>query len=467
LSEKPEDHSVVTVTGTQVRHEETGPVLVSHRLRLRVTDGADQGLEREVLSPRVAIGAAPGNDLVLTDRMVSRHHCEIVVRDNRYYLRDLGSTNGTHLNNTRVVEALIPPGARLKVGRTEIAFEPRKKFERLEESEAAAFGNMVGASQAMRSLFGLLERVARSDLSVVVLGETGTGKELAARAVHEASARKDGPFVVVDCGAVSENLVEAELFGHERGAYTGADRSRPGAFEAAQNGTVFIDEIGDMPLDLQPKLLRVLEQREVKRLGSNTPVEVDVRIVCATHRDLAEMVEQQKFREDLYYRLAEVVVEIPPLRERPEDIEVIARKIVEQEATDAGKATNLADATIEALKAKAWSGNVRELRNVLRRAVALAGASTLQPDDLHVAAPPRPEMRPVDLDGGSGPGVLPEGMERMPIKDARERWNMMMEKQYLQRLMEICQDDIERAAEMADIHYKSLRRLLRQHGMLE
>ena len=463
----PEDTttSQTRVSGTQVRIDDTGPVLVQHRLRLRVLDGPDKGLEKEIESPRVSIGAAPLNDVVLTDRLVSRHHCEIVVRDTRYFLRDLGSTNGTFLNETRIVEALLTPGARLRVGRSEIVFEPKKRWERLEGSQEEQFGAMVGCSASMKALFGLLARVARSDLSVVILGETGTGKELAARALHDNSVRAAGPFVVVDCGAVSETLVEAEIFGHEKGAFTGADRARPGAFEAAQGGTVFLDEIGDLSLDLQPKLLRVLEQREVKRLGANMPVEVDVRIVCATHRALAEMVEQGKFREDLYYRLAEVVVEIPALRERPEDVELIARRIVEQESKHGAPAKAISKDTLDALRARHWSGNVRELRNVLRRAAALASGAELQPADLQVASPPRAEPPPPEINTGAT--NLPEGMERLTIKDARDRWNAILEKQYLERLMKHTQDDIERAAEIADIHYKSLRRLLRQHGMLE
>ena len=462
----PEDTTSQTrVSGTQVRHDDTGPVLVQHRLRLRVVDGPDKGIEKEIESPRVGIGAAPLNDVVLTDRLVSRHHCEIVVRDTRYFLRDLGSTNGTFLNETRIVEALLTPGARLRVGRSEIVFEPKKRWERLEESEEEQFGGMVGCSPSMRSLFGLLARVARSDLSVVILGETGTGKELAARAIHDGSVRSAGPFVVVDCGAVSETLVEAEIFGHEKGAFTGADRARPGAFEAAQGGTVFLDEIGDLSLDLQPKLLRVLEQREVKRLGANMPVEVDVRIVCATHRQLGQMVEQGKFREDLYYRLAEVVVEIPPLRDRPEDIELITRRIIEQEAKNTSVVKGVSAETLAALRSRSWPGNVRELRNVLRRAAALASSETLEPADLQVASPPRSEPPPPDIPAGGA--ALPPGMEQMPIKDARERWNAVLEKEYLGRLMQFCRDDIERAAQIADIHYKSLRRLLRQHGMLE
>ncbi|MCA9580506.1 MAG: sigma 54-interacting transcriptional regulator, partial [Myxococcales bacterium] len=245
----------VNFRGTQVRDDGQGPVLLSHRQKVLVVAGPDQGKEQEVEGTRVTIGTAPSNDLQLRDHTVSRRHCEISVRNDRYYIRDLDSTNGTLLNGTPVVEGILSPGARIRLGDTEIIFEPKKKWERVTESDS--FGQLKGSSQTMRGVFAMLAKVAATELSCVLVGETGTGKELAARGIHENSARSKKPFIVVDCGAVSKTLISSELFGHEKGAFTGADRQRQGAFEAADGGTIFLDEVGELPLDLQPQLLRV------------------------------------------------------------------------------------------------------------------------------------------------------------------------------------------------------------------
>ncbi|MCC7535778.1 MAG: sigma 54-dependent Fis family transcriptional regulator [Deltaproteobacteria bacterium] len=450
------------VSGTQVRRDGERATLVMHRLRLRVTGGADKGKECDVEAARVTIGAAQGNDLVLTDRQVSRHHCEVLFRDGRFLLRDLGSTNGTFVGDVKVVELEIAPGARVRLGRTEITFEPKKRFVRLKESEGDSFGAMLGCSAAMRAVFGLLERIARTRLSCLIVGETGTGKELAARALHEASDRASGPFVVVDCGAVTASLVESEMFGHEKGAFTGADRARAGAFQLAHGGTVFLDEIGELPIDLQPKLLRVLERREVKPVGGSALSEVDVRVVCATHRSLEQMVAEGTFREDLYYRIAEVAVEIPPLRRRPEDTALLATKMVEQEARNGGRVTSIAPDAITALSARDWPGNARELRNVMRRSLALAKGEVLHASDLEIAAPSRPRR----AESVGAPPDLPYDRPLPTLKDARDQWVSMLERQYLERVMQVSEGDYDKAAAVAGLHRKSLRRLLREHGMM-
>ncbi|MEM9191911.1 MAG: sigma 54-interacting transcriptional regulator [Myxococcota bacterium] len=447
-------------SGTQVQHRGDGPALLSESVVLHVLKGPEAGTKKTFAAARITVGAGSQNDLPLTDRKASRAHCEIVRRDSAYFIRDRGSTNGTFVNESQIVEGEISPGGLIRVGRTEISFEPKKKWERVPPADEPRFGKMVGDSATSRQLFGLLGKVARTSLSCVLLGETGTGKDLAARAIHDASERSAGPFVVVDCGAVTANLVESELFGHEKGAFTGADRMRAGAFEIGDGGTIFLDEIGELPLDLQPKLLRTVESREVRKVGSTDSKWVDVRILCATHRPLADMVGSGEFREDLYYRLAEVVVTLPPLRERIEDLPIIARKIIEQESRRGSQVARIHPRTINVLTARDWPGNVRELRNVLRRAASFAEGETLMPEDLNLAAPPVPAAT------GALPD-LPEEFRMMPIQDARARWVEQMERQYLTDLMERCEDDVEKAAEVAGIHRKSLRRLLRQHRLIE
>jgi DNA-binding NtrC family response regulator len=455
-------------------------MLVSHRQRLIVLRGANVGLEKDFSSTHITIGTAESNDFVLSDPTVSRRHCELSVLQDKYLVRDLGSTNGTLVNGTPVVEAFLAPGAKIRVGETEILFEPKKRWERVQEAEVDHFGALYGRSAAMRSVFGLLSRVAATDLSCLVVGETGTGKELAARGLHQNSKRASKPFVVVDCGAISATLIESELFGHERGAFTGADRQRQGAFEVADTGTIFLDEIGELPLELQPKLLRVLETREVRRVGSTTPIKVDIRVVSATHRDLVALVEQGKFREDLYYRLAEVVIKLPPLRARKDDIALLAERMLSEPKHREGgqRAHALSPEALQSLLTRAWPGNVRELRNVLRRAGALAQGPVLSVEDLNAAG----GLRPLSgLSGASSafdesttqqhalhapePSAAVEHTVELSIKEAREKWVEPMEREYLVQLLKRFGKDLDAAAQHAGIHRKSLERLLRQHNI--
>ena len=450
--------------GTQVTDDGTGPKILEHSHRLLVVDGADRGLEVEVRATKVAIGSSDANDLVLNDTTVSRRHAMLTVEGDRYVLRDLGSTNGTVVDGTKVVEAYLSPGARIKFGDTEVVFQPRKKWERVDVRDADHFGALYGSTPAMKSVFSMLAKLAPTDLSCILIGETGTGKELAARAIHAHSARAQQPFMVVDCGAISENLIESELFGHERGSFTGADRQRIGAFEAAHGGTVFLDEIGELPIELQPKLLRVLERKEVKRLGSAKHNEVDVRVVAATHRDLPAMIREGSFREDLYYRLAEVVLELPPLRDRADDIAVIARRILEEMATDEVVPEISAEALAE-LSRRQWPGNVRELRNALKRALVLAAGPTLEVGDLQAERrSPSSEVR-ARTESENNAVAKADIADELPIKEARDRWVAPMEREYLVRVVKRCGGDLDKAAEEAGIHRKSLERLLRQHGL--
>ncbi len=464
--------------GTQVRRQAGEVSVVLHRLRLEVIEGPDRGRDVELKGAHLRIGTAPSSDLALSDRTVSRHHAEVVAEGERYVLRDLGSTNGSFVGDTRVTEAFLEPGARVRVGDTVLAFSPKKKWQRVDAREVESFGELTGHARSMREAMALLRTIAPTDLSCLVLGETGTGKELAARGLHAEGARRGGPFVVVDCGAVSATLIESELFGHDKGAFTGADRARPGAFEAAHGGTLFLDEIGELPIDLQPKLLRALERREIKRLGSQTPVQLDVRVVAATHRDLLAMTARDAFRQDLYYRLAEVVVILPSLRDRRDDVGPLARRMVSLEASRLGRTRTMSDECIEALASLPWAGNARELRNVIRRLVALSPSETITRDDLARLSPELLGAITADaiavLPAIAAPlaAAPPSSAARAEapelagtLKDARERWNRRFERAYVEALLGRVGGDLDRAAAEADVHRKTLERLVRELGL--
>ncbi len=357
--------------------------LVLKKARFVVTAGRDEGKEMVLQSPHVSIGTLLENSLVLTDPTVSRRHAVVEETPGGYVLRDLGSTNGTFLDGVRVREGYLSSGSAIRLGQTEMIFSPLEERVEITRSQRDRFGDLIGASASMREIFGILERVAPTDITVLIQGETGTGKELAAHAIHRNSRRASAPFVVFDCGAVAPNLIESELFGHEKGAFTDAVRSRQGALELADGGTLFLDEIGELAPSLQPKLLRALDHHEVKRVGAEQPVRVNVRVVAATNRDLEKEVKAGRFREDLYYRLSAVSILLPPLRKRREDIEPIASHLLAAVSADTGKKlTGLSPEAAAALSAYAWPGNVRELKNVLERASALSDGKRIEARDL-------------------------------------------------------------------------------------
>jgi DNA-binding NtrC family response regulator len=398
-----------------VPRERAGRRLALRQAHLVVTAGPDAGRRFLFTPPRLSVGTVDDNDVVLTDLTVSKHHLVIEEGEQGCVVRDLGTTNGTFLGDHRIKEAFLTSGAILKLGQTAMRFEPAGQTVRVQGSARSAFGRFRGQSRAARELIGLLERVAPSELSVLVLAETGAGKEVVAQSIHEESKRAGKPFVVFDCSAVARELVESALFGHRAGAFTGASETRKGAFQAAEGGTLFLDEVGELPLDLQPKLLRALEQRAVTPLGSDAPVTVNVRVLAATNRDLREMVRLGTFRRDLYYRLAGVEVLIPPLRERREDVPLLARHFLEEMGQDPGRLT---DGALEALSSAAWSGNVRELKNVVDRAVALAPDRPIEHADLM--------MSPADAgsSGAAGTRTL-EDVEAEAVRATLERtgWN--------------------------------------------
>jgi transcriptional regulator with PAS, ATPase and Fis domain len=388
------------------------------RLARLVVEGPTEvkGGRSLVLSQRhVRIGTSPANDVVLGDPHASRFHCEIRLTDEGYVLRDLGSTNGTRVGEVEVKEGLLHPGATVVVGETRIRFlADEGRPDEIAASTEEHFGDVVGRSVRMREVFGVLERIAPTELTVLLAGETGVGKDVMARALHERSARAGKPFVVFDCAAVAPTLIESELFGHVKGAYTGATTDAVGAFERAQGGTLLLDEIGELSLDLQPKLLRALEQRTVRPVGGSREVPVDVRIVAASHRNLERAVKQGTWRQDLFFRVSVVTLEIPPLRQRLEDLPLITEAILRS----LDRKIVVASETYRILERYDWPGNVRELRNVIDSASALADSTTLEPRHLVFFTPRKKE---VSLSGFDLAGKSLETIERAAIVQTLER----------------------------------------------
>jgi transcriptional regulator with GAF, ATPase, and Fis domain len=435
---------------------------------VRVLSGLHKDTSRVIEGHRFRIGKAPDNDLVLTDPTVSRNHCEIL-RDGRgFLLRDCNSTNGTLLDGREIKEAYLKPGEIITCGDVELKVQAYAERVEVPPSDKTSFGQVVGRSLAMREIFGLLERLAPTDITVLLGGETGTGKDLLARAIHEASHRRGGPFVVVDCGAVVGTLIESELFGHEKGAYTGATVQRQGAFEVAHGGTLFLDEIGELPLDLQPKLLRVLEQRTLRRVGGNREIHVDIRVIAASKRNLRMEVERGKFREDLFFRLAVVEVEVPPLRARREDVPLLVETLLARIDGHGPQPLKVRPEVVDVLAGHDWPGNVRELRNVLERAANLARTGDLPELTLahlpFVSPPPRltgAEGDPMGLDRVS----LPRFEPGLSYRDMRTRWEREFERRYVAWLLARHSGNISAAAREAEMDRKYLHKLAKKHGL--
>jgi transcriptional regulator with GAF, ATPase, and Fis domain len=431
---------------------------------LLALNGPRKGEEVIIETECFRIGKDPSNDLVLADATVSREHCEII-RDGRgYLLRDLESTNGTLLDGAEIREGYLNAGAVIAVGRIELKVRPFAERIDVLPSDKESFGDVVGRHPAMREIFGLLERLAPTEATLLIGGETGTGKDLLARAVHAGSQRRSGPFVVVDCGAVVANLIESELFGHEKGAFTGATDTRKGAFELANKGTLFLDEIGELPLSMQPKLLRALETRRIRRVGGERELAVDIRVVAATHRDLRLEVERGHFREDLYFRLAVVPLALPPLRERRGDIALIAsRLLAHMGAAGAGApAQQLTPEALQALAAHDWPGNVRELRNVLERSALWAqAAGETHVRVLGLPTPAAAAAPQATLTNAPQPGFDPTKSYR----ETRELWENDFERRYVSWLLATHQGNISSAARAADMDRKYLHKLAKKHGL--
>ncbi len=429
--------------------------------RLVVVDGPDRGKEMVVGKDLIKIGTFKGCDFVLTDKTVSRSHAEIKTLDDGFVLRDEGSTNGTVLDGYKVREIYLKPGTIFHVGKTAIRFQPLSERVEIPLSKETRFGNVLGVSVKMREVFGVLEKIAPTDLTVLIEGETGTGKEVVARAIHSNSTRKNKAFIVVDCGAIPRNLIESELFGHEKGSFTGATETRKGAFELANGGTIFLDELGELPLDLQPKLLRALENREIRRIGSASPINLDVRVIAATNRNLMDMVTNNTFREDLFFRLAVAKVRIPPLRERKDDIPALVEGFLMALSADAAadvegtpRAFGVTEKAMQSLMAYHWAGNVRELRNVIERAVFLSDDGQVDLDDILVD--PRAQ-------GGAAPSASYD--LDSPFKDAKNKIIENFERAYLRNLLTRNKGNISRSAREAEIERKYLKDLMKKHGL--
>ncbi len=421
-----------------------------------VLNGAQRG-HRVRLVDRLRIGKAPENDLVLDDDTVSRQHCELERRAPGVPVRGLRSTNHTPGGPTAVHEAVVESGATISVGGVDLSLRVEPRQAVVLPSESQHFGEAIGHSIAMRTIFGVLERIAPTDAAVLLEGETGTGKDVLARSIHQRSPRRERPFVVVDCGAVSYSLLESELFGHERGSFTGAVATRQGAFELAGSGTVFLDEVGELPLDVQPKLLRVLESGEFRRVGGNKTMRAEARIVAATKRELKGEVGRGKFREDLYFRLAVVPVTVPPLRSRREDIPPLVERFIElaKKRDPTASGITLSGSTVAALAAHDWPGNVRELPNVLDRAIYIATAGG------------EPEVRIFDLPvaGTSAGASAPSFQAGQSYRDVREQFESDFERRYVAWLLDRHAGNISAAAREARMDRKHLYDLARRHGL--
>ena len=417
--------------------------------------------------------AIKADDLRLSDSKVSGLHCEIQLDERGYRLCDLDSTNGTFVSGLRVNDIYINPGTQLSVGQSKIRFEPLGESIEVELSAENKCSGMIGRSVKMREIFARVEKLARVDTTVLTTGETGVGKELVAEALHELSPRSSGPFVVLDCGSIPQNLIESELFGHERGSFTGATSSYAGAFERAHGGTVFLDEIGELPIEMQPRLLRVLERHEVRRIGGSKTFKVDIRVVAATNRDLGVEVNRGRFREDLYYRLAVARVHVPPLRERREDIPLLIEHILQY--TPGGDGAGLSQDTIDLMMKHDWPGNVRELRNVIERAVLLSEAPSTDmplhrrytPDEGDASQGPGTD-RSARVDGDDSPatpGLTMPIDTKLPFKLAKRDLVAEFERRYISQLLEEHDGNISAAARAAGIDRMSIHKMLNRLGL--
>lgn len=439
-------------TRTIVRHR-----AASGSVRVDVVAGPSAGAS--AVARKITLGRSRVADVPMADNTVSEFHVEVFPHEQGIEVRDLDSWNGTYYEGARIGHGVIPPGAALQIGESVVCVGLTPEAEP-SHPVRDSFRSILGKSTAMRELFALLERLAPTELAAFVEGPTGSGKELVARALHDASARANGPFVVLDCASLPASLAESVLFGHAKGAFTGAVEARMGVFEAAHQGTVFLDEVGDLPLDLQPKLLRVLEQRQVTRVGELKPRPVSVRLISATWRDLRRMVNQGQFRDDLYFRLAQVRLTIPSLAERPEDIELLVAHFLRGLPRGASCARAIAREALAELRTRDFPGNVRELKNIIERAAYMCDGSIIRPQDLAFERL---------LERGREPAAVRVGEDELgevqEFKGAKRTAVDDFERYYLERLIAKTDGNIAMAAGLAGIERHYLRSLLKKHGL--
>ncbi len=422
-----------------------------------VTEGPDKGQEVSIDQQRITIGRSSGCDLVLRDPSVSYQHAEIIVDEAGHLLNDANSTNGIFMMGHRIRSVYLRPGSSFQVGNNLLTFESSEDMVSIPLSIRNRFGNAIGHSVKMREMFAVLERAATSDLPILIHGETGTGKDLLASAVHSYSLRKNRPWLVLDCGAVPPNLIEDVLFGHEKGAFTGAETEREGMFQQANGGTLLLDEVGELRLDLQPKLLRVLESGEVQKIGSIKSTPLDVRIISATHRDLWSLVDDGLFRQDLLFRLSVVEVDVPALRQRPEDIPHLVEHFIkehnERRVSLGMQALEMEEDAMAFLQAHPWPGNVRELKNVIERTANMVEGNIIHRSDILLdmfSSKPRSTL-PIDTS--------------IPYKDAKARIVEQFERQYLIRLIQEEEGNLSAASRRTGIARHHLRALCKKYAI--
>jgi DNA-binding NtrC family response regulator len=428
----------------------------SGRGRLVVVKGPDRGETISVGEAPLTVGSGGGCNILLSDPTISRKHLGIDPGPTGLVLRDLGSTNGSFVQGARFNELTLGFGTEVTIGKTVLKYLPEEEEVDLAPSEKESFGSLVGRDPKLRRLFRVLDDVAATEATVLIEGETGTGKELLAEEIHRHSPRRDGPFIVFDCGAVPDELIESALFGHVRGAFTGAVTDRPGAFEEADGGTLFLDEIGELAPGVQPALLRALDKQSVRPVGGSTYTRASVRVVAATNRNLRAEIAARRFREDLYYRVAVVRMVVPPLRERPDDIPLLVQHFMKHFC--GGRSLEVTPEDVERLRHHDWLGNVRELRNVIERACALSHGERLEIDE---ALDERPGVAP----GAAG---APAAYDvDLPFKEAKARVIEAFEREYIRTLLKRHEGNLSAASRSAEIDRKHLRELLRKHGLRE
>ncbi len=486
------------VPPTKVAYLDRGATLHLRRCMLQSVDDPTQ--EWTFDKEEIRIGSMDDNDVVISDDTVSRYHCRIAQEDTGYVLVDQRSTNGTFINKVRVREGFLKPGSIVSVGQSQFRFNAKEEEVQILPSRNDRCAGLIGGNSRMREIYSIIEKIAPTATTVVIDGETGTGKEVVAQAIHSLSPRVKNDLVVFDCGAVPPNLIESELFGHEKGSFTGAMMTRQGLFEQADGGTLFLDELGELPIDLQPKLLRVLEQREVRRVGSTKASKVDVRIIAATNRNLEDEVRAGRFRQDLFYRLSVVRLHLPSLNQRADDIPLLVQHFLEHGSYNKApggqqRVHAIANDAMAALQSYPWPGNVRELVNVIERAVSFCSSGQLElsdlPDYVRNAKASQSPIRKETHTGStrrastySGPGASganptvpmnpnaptptpPEELmaEGVTFKDAKERWVAAFERDYILQLLRRNTGNISHAARAADIDRKYFRKLMKKYDI--
>jgi transcriptional regulator with GAF, ATPase, and Fis domain len=446
----PEDATKTSILYT----DHASGTLRARRYKVSVVAGPDVGASSEIDNGTFLLGTHQNTDLRLTDKGVSRYHLELQLRSDGLKVTDLDTTNGTFQGTTRIGSVVLNGAARLKLGtNTEVEISPADVPVTIGGYEGEKFGQAIGGSKSMKELFGLLDRVSGTEATVLLEGETGTGKELLAEALHLRSPRRERPFVVVDCGALPRDLIGSELFGHVRGAFTGALNNKRGLIEEADGGTLFLDEVGELPLDLQPQLLRALEKREVRPIGEVRARKVNIRVIAATNRNLAEEVRAGKFREDLYFRLAVVRAQVPPLRKRKEDIPLLVRNfLVDLKRED----FQLSSDVLAQLMAHDWPGNIRELRNIVERGLSLDSGGL----PLEVAGSVGELTGDAADYGGMNKDVL-----NKPFKEAKGLLVESFEREYLTHLLARHNGNISRAALEAGIDRNYIHRLVKKYNI--